>query len=158
MRHVTRTLPRAVAHSALTAPRFSSLYRNKVWQWWIRVEKNLHIKATAYHLGLMVRAMLQPLALLTLLAAAAVRLNAWSIAYALSVGTTGRVSDTGSQPHTHARSPAAHLPLLPLQDGFASLLTNPTASIRMASSAKTLVCRSRRCVARLPRGRRIRTA
>ena len=79
-----------------------------MWQWWIRVEKNLHIKATAYHLGLMVRAMLQPLALLTLLAAAAVRLNAWSIAYALSVGTMGRVSDAGSQPHTQARSPAAH--------------------------------------------------
>ena len=75
-----------------------------MWQWWIRVEKNLHIKATAYHLGLMVRAMLQPLALLTLLAAAAVRLNAWSIAYALSVGTTGRVSERVR----HTRSPSAH--------------------------------------------------
>ena len=75
-----------------------------MWQWWIRVEKNLHIKATAYHLGLMVRAMLQPLALLTLLAAAAVRLNAWSIAYALSVGMLGRVSYTGSQPQTQARA------------------------------------------------------
>ena len=129
-----------------------------MWQWWIRVEKNLHIKATAYHLGLMVRAMLQPLALLTLLAAAAVRLNAWSIAYALSVGTMGRASDIGSQPHTHARSPAAHPAPLPLQDGCASLLTNPMASIRMASSAKTLVCRSRKCVARRRFGRRIRTA
>ena len=134
-----------------------------MWQWWIRVEKNLHIKATAYHLGLMVRAMLQPLALLTLLAAAAVRLNAWSIAYALSVGTMGRVSDMGSltQPHTQARTApqlTPLLPLLPLQDGCASLLTNPTASIRTASSAKMLVCRSRRSVARRLLGRRIRTA